>query len=120
MVTLVLQVCLGRTAAALQPRQLYSGAETTENPLPNRFNRLTCTHCVFQVVTYPPRTRIVSLPLQNLMTLKHGGNPRCLDMDADKEEVFVTSCDSRKKSQKWNWERADEKRLRRWDEDPWP
>ena len=57
---------------------------------------------------------------QDSMTLKHGGNPRCLDMDPENEEVFVSSCDGRKESQKWKWERADERRLGRWDEDPWP
>ena len=52
-------------------------------------------------------------------TLKHGGNSRCLDMDQN-EEVFVSSCNGQRESQKWKWEKADERRLGRWDDDPWP
>ncbi len=54
------------------------------------------------------------------LTLKHGGNPRCLDADVDAGELFVTACQPGKSSQQWRWQRTDDKRLENWDADPWP
>ncbi|XP_066942249.1 putative polypeptide N-acetylgalactosaminyltransferase 10 [Macrobrachium rosenbergii] len=47
--------------------------------------------------------------------LIHGGNPRCLDCNPGNKEIYVSSCDPEKKSQKWIFEKFDAERLANWD-----
>lgn len=35
------------------------------------------------------------------MWLVHGGNPRCLEVNAATKEIYVTKCDKNKEAQKW-------------------
>ena len=66
------------------------------------------------------RIKVKYFLLKKSMQLKHGGNPRCLDMDPDAGTVFVSQCIPGSQSQKWKWQKTDEKKLENWDADPWP
>lgn len=47
--------------------------------------------------------------------LIHGYTPRCLDVDAASNKVFVTSCDSFSSTQKWRIEHVDMKTMNNWE-----
>ncbi|KAK2715823.1 hypothetical protein QYM36_010403 [Artemia franciscana] len=48
------------------------------------------------------------------MWLVHGGNPRCLDHDPERRELFVAACDTRSETQKWNFEHVNRTALANW------
>lgn len=46
--------------------------------------------------------------------LIHGGNPRCLDCDPARKELFVASCNDDSETQRWIFEKFNETALLRW------
>lgn len=47
--------------------------------------------------------------------LIHGGNPRCLDHDPARKELFVSKCDDSSLTQRWLLEKINESALANWD-----
>lgn len=48
--------------------------------------------------------------------LIHGGNPRCLDSDSDRKELFVAACDVESVTQRWKFEHYNQTALLRWNQ----
>ncbi|XP_046647991.1 putative polypeptide N-acetylgalactosaminyltransferase 10 [Daphnia pulicaria] len=48
------------------------------------------------------------------LQLIHGGNPRCLDCDPGRKELFVATCNSESPTQRWTFERFNQTALLRW------
>ena len=47
--------------------------------------------------------------------LIHGGNPRCLDHDPARRELYVSACDDSSLTQRWTFERFNRTALLNWD-----
>lgn len=47
--------------------------------------------------------------------LIHGGNPRCLDHDPERKELFVARCDGSSPTQRWTFQHFNETALSNWD-----
>lgn len=55
---------------------------------------------------------------QDSQILVQGGNHRCLDMDSDRKELFVSPCVGGSPSQKWTFQHVNEDRVRNWNSKP--
>jgi len=48
------------------------------------------------------------------LQLIHGGNPRCLDCDPGRKELYVATCNNESPTQRWTFERFNQTALLRW------
>ena len=48
--------------------------------------------------------------------LVHGGNPRCLDHNPGTKELYVSKCDKKSDTQKWQVENINLEQLAIWDD----
>lgn len=46
--------------------------------------------------------------------LIHGGNPRCLDCDPGRKELYVAACNDQSPTQRWVIERFNQTALNNW------
>jgi len=57
----------------------------------------------------------IFLILQETKELVHEVDLRCLELDAETKEIFVSTCIPNKPEQQWKIERINEDRLKAWE-----
>ena len=77
-----------------------------------RYDPVLCSQRQFRH-DFPTKAAFVRQITQHLI---HGGNPRCLDCDPARRELFVAACNDDSLTQRWAFERFNETALLRWNE----